>query len=60
METQVKLSSQKSDLKAIEIQTKDQLNYMIQYVNNIQTQVQRFVQKISQGIYFFISSFEIN
>lgn len=49
MDTQVKLSSQKSDLKAIEIHTKDQMNIMVQNVNNLQTQVIRFAQKISQG-----------
>lgn len=56
MDTQVKLSSHKSDLKAIEIQTKDQMSIMIQYVSNVQTQVQRFAQKIAQGKLFHNSN----
>lgn len=49
-ETVLKLSAQKSDLKSIEIASKDQLNFMMQQLSNFQSQYQRYAQKLSQGI----------
>ncbi|CAF0964067.1 unnamed protein product [Brachionus calyciflorus] len=47
-ETELKLSTQKSDLKLIELNTKDQLSFMTQCMNSLRTQVDRYAQKISK------------
>lgn len=48
-ETVLNLSAQKSDLKRIELATKDQLSLMMQYFSDFKTQTEKFAQKISQG-----------
>ena len=55
MDTKLNLSEQKSELKRLELATKDQKIMMAQYFGHIHTRMEIFAANYKHGKYFFVN-----